>query len=388
MSDLGPIPLSPKKKDSSTSTALRRLRVLAGHFPQLSQPPTTGGQHQLSQISVSPTSGGGGGDESRPHVELSKRQAEAHNAVRWPNVYENFTRSGYAPSSLRHTRKYTGLEKLNQALRWVATAANTQGNKREVQATVHSGGLVASSNRESGDIAAHVHGALQNPDERARTPREKRHLARIHKHLLDKEGYAAFRKKLVSEIGERRGALPRGASWEDAEQQAPGILDAIRRGVVGLHQDPKSEALTVIPSTESGESSTHAEQSIYEDIGTRREEVTGATRHALGVGSGRPLILPVAGTKRPCNVCHEVEHEATREGLFSGPFSLLRTSATPGLAYDKRQYLAKSAFARPEEQAREVVKRFQTSPKQLPTQAQRHWRLDQAADSDSEDEDG
>jgi hypothetical protein len=246
-----------------------------------------------------------------------------------------------------------------------------------------------SSNRESGDIASDVHGALQDPETRAKTARDRRHLARIQKHLLDDKGYAAFKERMMKEIGEGRGALPKGASWEDAQKQAPEMLDAIRRGVIGMHQDPKTKALSVVPSSESGEhSSMHAEQSIYQDIGTRQDEVTAATRQALGVGKDRPLILPVAGTKRPCNVCHEVEHEATQDGLFAGPFSLLRTSATPGLAYDKRQYLAKNAFARPDEQSREVMKRFQTSPSKLPTQAQHHWRLDQAADSDSEDEDG
>lgn len=321
-------------------------------------------------------------------VEMGPTTVAQHNAVRPRAALESFYRSSYAPSFLRRTRPYVGLEKLNQTLRWVSTAAMTGGNKREVQATVFDGSLIMSANREAGDIGQHLHAALTRAEPFAER-RTARHVRRLKRHLIDESGFEKFRSKMMEEIKARKGARPLGLSWEDAEKQAPFVLEAVRKAVVGVHGKSDSTDLRVIPSQEEGTATMHAEQSIYTAIGTRREEIQKATLAARGYrDTVAPLLLPVAGTKRPCNVCHEVENEATQEGLFTRDFALLRTSRTPGIAYDKRQYIATPAFDRPSEQAQAVVSRFHGGdPTKQRTAAQRFYRIDQAADTDSEDED-
>ena len=177
-------------------------------------------------------------------------------------------------------RKYLGLAKLNQVLRWISNVTLQRGMV-EVQAAVHSGKLVMSSNADSRKIRSSLKQELSRQDGPGQQPEDGKphHLWNINNILLSDEGFKAYRQSMLDEIEQGHHAE---LEKKDALQQAGSILDTIRGAVTAVKADPEAAELHVVPDRKTGKGVMHAEQSIYEDLAVNRDKAIEETRKAMG----------------------------------------------------------------------------------------------------------
>ncbi|OZG73795.1 hypothetical protein BTA51_08275 [Hahella sp. CCB-MM4] len=328
-----------------------------------------------------------------------------HNSVRLVKVDKkgaekaNDLRGGKVDAG---TKKYQGLNKTNQALRWISSVA-LLGNKDsgfiEVQATVHNGKLLISSNKNTDGLLTALKSSFQNLEQLVANTREQvknakepspsnaneslsdrppinnnklreqerliRHGEKILGKLLNEEEFSSFKNQAIEQTQSlQSGAL--GANVNDQElqtlkEQVDSILDVIRNAAQELRKGdekgiekyveivdsqihPKSEksnlpGIRKDPAKRSA--CMHAEQSLYDHI------VKSSSGEGKSSDTVRPTLVPVAGVKRPCAVCDHVEQTAINQPDSSfggkGDFKLHRSSERPGILFSGIQGISTGA---------------------------------------------
>ncbi|ABC28028.1 hypothetical protein HCH_01151 [Hahella chejuensis KCTC 2396] len=289
-----------------------------------------------------------------PLVRISMDGANAHNNTR---------AEAHGSQESAGSKKYEGLNTTNQALRWISSLAleNTKGAV-EVQATVHEGKLLISCNKNTAGLLEGLKASFQDLGKITGNERNDRHRQNISSQLLDESGFAKFKSAAATQT-EKVSANDLGRQMSDAEaervkQQVGPILDTIQNAAKALQSGDDSQINQYVKVVDSqvhpdknkslveggtkkndeGKACMHAEQSLYDYL----------AKNLPSDKSEGPLLIPVAGVKRPCAVCDHVERSAAslQDSPFgeSGELYLHRASNRPGVVFPGIQGISEGAL--------------------------------------------
>ncbi|MFP8966602.1 hypothetical protein ACKC9G_08510 [Pokkaliibacter sp. CJK22405] len=254
-------------------------------------------------------------------------------------------------------RAYVGLERMNQALRWFSSVGLRSAYQAvEVQATVHSGKLYITSNQNSNELKDALARGL---DKNLNFERSFRHQQEIKDFLISEKGFKAFREQALKEFDEN----PPAEDAANQRHQLGEILDILHDAAKALASKDPSQIdayLEVVPNDvypgskaisfgKDTKVSMHAEQMLYEDIGRRKDDVLEQTRKSYGLKEDQPVLIPIAGARRPCGICDHIEQElkTNENSIFNdstGPFRLIRSSQRPGNTFPGAQVITSAPF--------------------------------------------
>ncbi|MFP8966601.1 hypothetical protein ACKC9G_08505 [Pokkaliibacter sp. CJK22405] len=293
--------------------------------------------------------------QGRQHqfLDIPKADSVAANALR--------------PSESLGTKPYSGFERSHQALRWFASVAysGTVG-VGEVQATVYDHQIQLTGNRNTNNLLKGALKGLLKANEGQ--PRAARLLKAFNEHLVDAKGFANFKALALKELDEQ----PASSRLPEDARQLSSILDTLHHAAIALGSRDKNvidNFVRFVPSEVypgnkrslmegQPHASMHAEMTLYDDITVDAEAHAAATRAHRGLAEDTPILIPIAGTRRPCGICDHIESELKNpEQTFSvfneniGPFRLLRASQRPGDVFPGLQALPTHALGNRSEDA-------------------------------------
>lgn len=221
---------------------------------------------------------------------------------------------------------FKGQGRVAQVLRWVSSAALSQSrggpndarNLVEVQSSVIGGKLVMGSNAKDddyviGDLRTVLNGAPTkainagaqpdtNEAHRVKSQRH-RHAAQLREFVNNNDFFEAFRDKALFE---NEGSADHGI-------QTVKMLETLRASLADVQAQGAASNLAEMAPGGPNSKVKHAEQRIIDHVQANRDTFLADSRQARYGAPDRDktIHMVVAGTKPPCELCHQTEARRT-----------------------------------------------------------------------------